>query len=315
MDACTRPSHTGRQTKEPTRSRLAAFLWCASLILASLVLASPALPATSPDVAPENEETASISPSAEHEIAIRKVKPGFESATLVARLTDATTALAKNVSWEVRSSAGDVVFNDKRTTASMALEPGFYGVVATFGAIKLEENFTLLEGHGIEIHFVLNAGAVRILPRIKNLATTDVPSLTRVFALTGKAKGNLVKESHIPGEIISLTAGHYRIESRLSLGNALSVLDVKVRPGVISAVEIDHRVGIARLAYVGAPHAKVKWEILRGPVMELQDISGLNASITLRPGEYTAVAKVGSERLTATFQIVEGEARDIILGN
>ena len=40
-----------------------------------------------------------------------------------------------------------------------------------------------------------------------------------------------------------------------------------------------------------------------------------NADVVLRPGTYTASARVGGEILTATFAIATGEARDIILGN
>jgi len=310
MDACTRPSHTRRQTRVANRLRLAALLCCAGLFMAG-----PALPATFQDLAPENEETASVSPSAQHEIAIRQVAPGQEMATLSARLTDSSATPTKDLVWKVRNAAGDVVFDEKATTAAMALQPGYYAVEARYGGIKLEETFTILEGNSLEVRFVLNAGAVRILPRIKGLAAPDITSQTRVYALTGKAKGTLVRESDQPGEIISLTAGQYRIESRLLSGNAVSVMDVKVQPGVMSAVEIDHRAGLVRLSYVGSPDAKVEWEIKRGPAIELSHINGLNASVALRPGDYIAVARVGKERLTASFQIKEGEARDIMLGN
>ena len=278
-------------------------------------MAGPALPATFQDLAPEHEETASVSPSAQHEIAIRQVAPGQEMATLSARLTDSSATPTKDLVWKVRNAAGDVVFDEKATTAAMALQPGYYAVEARYGGIKLEETFTILEGNSLEVRFVLNAGAVRILPRIKGLAAPDITSQTRVYALTGKAKGTLVRESDQPGEIISLTAGQYRIESRLLSGNAVSVMDVKVQPGVMSAVEIDHRAGLVRLSYVGSPDAKVEWEIKRGPAIELSHINGLNASVALRPGDYIAVARVGKERLTASFQIKEGEARDIMLGN
>ncbi len=317
MDACTRPSHTRRQTRRPQGYRLAAF-FCCSLVLAApaIAAANPRIgPGIGPGIAPENEETSSISPSLEHEISITQVKPGQETATLSARLTEINLSLAKDVTWRVRNGASDLVYDDRATTAAMALAPGYYTVEARFGAITLEESFTLLEGNSITLNFVLNAGALRILPRIKGMLTADINSHTRIFALSGKAKGKLVKETDEPGEVISLTAGRYRLENRMVLGNALAVTDVKVQPGVMSAVEIDHHAGLARLSYVGAADAKVEWQIMRGPVMELGNINSLNASVVLRPGNYTAVARVGGERLTASFQIREGEARDIMLGN
>jgi hypothetical protein len=188
-------------------------------------------------------------------------------------------------------------------------------VEARFGALTLQESFTLLEAQALNINFVFNAGALRVLPRLKGMAPPDITTKTRIFALTGKSKGNLVRETSEPGEVINLVAGNYRIESKLVMGNTVAVADVRVVPGLMSAIEIDHRVGLARLAYVGAPDARVEWEIKRGPITEISHFLGLNASLALLPGTYTAVARVGGESLSATFEIEEGKTRDIMLGN
>jgi hypothetical protein len=313
MDACTRPSHTSRQTRKAEGFRLAALLSCVAL--SSLIMVGPALPATQQELAPENEETASIAPSAQHEVAVEAVAPGQESATLSARLTDQSASALKGMTWKVRNAAGDMVFDSAATSASIALQPGFYTVEAHYGAVILDESFTLLEGTAMDVRFVLNAGALRILPRIKGMAPPGITSVTRIFALTGKSRGKMVQESTVPGSVINLTAGQYRIENRLTGGNAVSVIDVSVQPGIMSSVEIDHRAGLARLAYVGAPDAKVEWEIRQGETTQLANISGIIASVVLKPGSYTAIARIGNESLTASFQIKEGEARDIMLGN
>lgn len=313
MDACTRPSHTRRQTRKNNNLRLAAFSLCVAL---SLNLATkPALTAAQSELAPENEQTGSISPSSQHEVAVGEVIAGQEMVTLSARLTDQSSALVKNLHWTVRNSGGAILFNSDATTAAMALQPGDYRVEARFGAVEMDEAFSLLEGTRMDLRFVLNAGALRVLPRIKGVETPGLDATTRIFALTGKARGRMVEQSATPGEVINLAAGQYRIESRFGEGNALAVMDVKVTPGIMSAVEIDHRAGVARLAYVGSPNAKVKWEIRKGDATELSDIVGLNASVALTPGDYVAIARVGDESLTASFQIKEGEARDIMLGN
>jgi len=313
MDACTRPSHTRRQTGKNNKFRLAAFFSCVALSLN--LAAEPAFPAAQPELAPENDQTGSISPSSQHEVAVGQVPPGQEMATLSARLTDQSSSLLRNVHWLVRNAQGGVVFNSDATTAAMALQPGDYSVSMRFGAVDMEEDFSLLEGTRMDMRFVLNAGALRVLPRIKGVEAAGLATRTRIFALTGKSRGRLVDESAVPGEVINLAAGQYRIESRVGEGNAEAVMDVKVTAGVMSAVEIDHRAGLARLSYVGAPSAAVKWEIRRGEETALTGIYGLNASVTLTPGDYTAIARVGSESLTASFHIKEGEARDIMLGN
>lgn len=317
MDACTRPSHTRRQTRKAKNFRLAALLPCVAIttLLAFSSMSSPALSAAQADIAPENEETGSIAPSSQHEVAIESVPAGQESATLTARLTDHSSKLLKNMEWTVRNAAGDVVYDGAATSAAIALQPGYYDVEARFGGVTMQESFTLLEGTRMDMRFVLNAGGLRVLPRLKGLTTPEITSQTRIFALTGKSRGQMVEQSAVPGEVINLTAGDYRIECRLLGGNAVAVIDVKIQPGIMSAVDIDYHAGLARLAYVGAPNAKVEWEIRRGGTTELANITGLNAKVVLKPGDYTAIARVGTEKLTATFQIREGEERDILLGN
>jgi len=280
-----------------------------------MIFADSALPATPPELQPEQEETATLSPSVQHEVSMKQVLKGREMAVLSARLTDASVTPVGNVSWKLRNSVGDVVFDSTAETVAVGLHPGYYDVELKFGSINLVESFTLLEGHGLSINFVLNAGALRVLSRIKDLATPDFSSDTFIYALNGKAKGRLVTRSSTPGEIVNLAAGQYRIENRLKLGNATAVIDVKVQPGIMSAVEINHRAGLARLSYVGSTADKVEWEIRRGALTEMQHLNGVNVSVVLRPGKYIAVARVGGERLTASFLIKEGEARDIQLGN
>jgi hypothetical protein len=119
----------------------------------------------------------------------------------------------------------------------------------------------------------------------------------------------------MPGEILRVEAGDYRIESRFAAGNAVAVADVHVKPGVMSAVEIDHAAGLARLSYVGAPDTAVSWLVTDDKGEALPAIDGLSASVILKPGTYIAKAQIGDEFLTASFDISAGQERDILLGN
>jgi hypothetical protein len=308
MDVCTRLSHQNRQMRGLNKPRLAVFL---CLLLGA---ALPAQSATGPDeLAPEQEETSSIAPSSDHEMEVGQTAPGQEMVTLSARLTDQSSSLAKDVSWRVVDDNGAVVLKDTATSAAVALKPGFYQVTANFGAIKLEERFTLLEGNVLNINFVLNAGALRVLPRLKGIISPEINSTTRIFALSGKAKGQLVNEGSMPGEVVSLTAGQYRIESRMMPGNAQAVLDVKVKTGVISAVEIDHRAGLARLSLATPAHRSVVWDVMRGDQLVLTGMKAASPSLALQPGAYTAVAHVDGQTFSTDFDVVEGGLQDVIL--
>ena len=99
------------------------------------------------------------------------------------------------------------------------------------------------------------------------------------------------------------------------VGNAVAVTDVRIRPARISAVEIKHQAGLARLSYVGAATAEVTWHISESSGPKIATAIGLNHSFALRPGTYLAEALVNGETLSARFKIGVGEERDILLGN
>ncbi|MBC8037628.1 MAG: hypothetical protein H7X89_10480, partial [Rhizobiales bacterium] len=177
------------------------------------------------------------------------------------------------------------------------------------------QTITVVDGSKIIASFVLDAGGIRILPRLQGLGLPATPARSLVFALTGVHKGQLIAISQEPGEILRVPAGDYRIESRFDAGNARAVADVRVKPGFMSAVEIDHAAGLARLAFVGAPDAKVLWRVADDRGNAMSPVEGLSADVVLKPGTYTAIAQTGEETLTAKFVIAAGESRDIILGN
>jgi hypothetical protein len=83
----------------------------------------------------------------------------------------------------------------------------------------------------------------------------------------------------------------------------------------VSAIDIDHAAGLARLSFVGAPDADVSWNIATIDGVALASTTGLSADVVLKPGSYIASASTGGEVITATFAIEVGESRDIILGN
>jgi hypothetical protein len=174
---------------------------------------------------------------------------------------------------------------------------------------------TLLETNRLMVSYVLNAGGLRVLPRVKDVTLPVAQSVSRIFALGGKNNGNLVAISEIPGEVLRLPAGDYRVQSRFAAGNAAAVTDVHVKAGRLTALDIDHKAGVARLSYVGSPQSDVQWNVRNGAGVAIASANGLQADVVLIPGTYTASANVGNEVLTATFDIAQGQARDILLGN
>ncbi len=307
MGVSTRPSYKHRQGSAVIGRVLAVFLFSTSLIGVPTA-AAPTIDI--PDV-----DTASIAHDTAHEVAISVVEPGKERIALSARLTTMSTNIVQDVTWQIRTNSGELLFNQTVEELDQQLQPGEYVVEAQYGAVSVRETVRLIEGNSIAVSFVLNAGGLRVLPALKGLTAIDMQTKTLVFALAGPDKGKLVAHSEMPGELLKLSAGQYRVESRFGSGNTTAVTDVRIRPGKLSAVEVTHQAGVARLNFVGSPDAHVKWDVRFIGGQKITTLDGLTHKLALKPGTYLAEAHVNGEILTAKFKIVVGEERDIMLGN
>ena len=250
-----------------------------------------------------------------HDLAIEVVAPGREGLELSARLTDDGGLIEFPIAWTIRTIDGETVYAAQSSSADFTAPPGDYAVDIRYGAAHLTSTVTLLESNRLMVSYVLNAGGLRVLPRVQDIGAPATPAVSRIFMLDGMDNGRLVAESLIPGEIIRLPEGDYRVESRFAAGNASAVTDVHVKAGRLSAIDIDHKAGLARLAFAGSPTAAVEWNVRDGAGLAIATATGLQADVVLRPGTYTASARIVSEILSATFEIATGQARDIILGN
>jgi hypothetical protein len=306
MGVSTRPSNKHRQQRSVIASALAVVLF--------LVPSHHALPAA-PASLPEANTTNSIAPNIAHEVAVSTVAPGQESISLAARLTSLSTHIARDVTWQVRSRSGELLVDVTANELQSPLPPGEYIIEAQYGAVAVRETIRLGSAHSLAINFILNAGGLRVLPAVAGLAAGDLTSRTFVYALSGPDKGKLIANSEIPGELLKLPAGMFRVESRIGDGNASAVTDVRIRPGKMSAIEVRHNAGLARLNFVGAPDASVSWDIRPIDGVKFKTLNGLMHKLALKPGTYLAEAHVNGEILTAKFKIIAGEERDIILGN
>ncbi len=316
-DHSTRAQHHHRRSFGRTATAAAAVFLTA--FAATALVPEPAYPAQPSNIeisrAPEASTLGAEVTRPSHDLAIEIVTPGREGLELSARLTEDGGLIEFPMTWTVSAMSGEIIFSAESPGANVSAPPGDYIVDIRYGASRLVSTVTLLEANHLMVSYVLNAGGLRVLPRVQEIGVTAIPAISRVFARDGVDSGKLVAESQIPGEIIRLPEGDYRVESRYAAGNASAVTDVHVKAGRLSAIDIDHKAGLARLAYAGAPGTEVEWNIRDNTGLAVISTQGQQADVVLRPGTYTASARVGAETLTATFDIATGEARDIILGN
>ena len=304
MDASTRPPHIRHQGLE----RVAPALVAALFLHGSVAFGATEKPITAHDTTPE------ITLPASGEMAITTVPAGNEGLELSARYTEGGTVLIDNVTWKITDQDDATVYDKTGAVAKLVVAPGSYHVEASFGSAHLVEGVNLQPGTKLGLSFVLNAGALRILPRVKGVDEPSLSSITKVFALSGIEKGKLVATSSAPGEVLNVAAGEYRIESRFTSGNAVAVTDVNVKAGFMSAVNIDHIAGLAKLTYAGSANQDMQWLVTDEKGTALPTINGMNANLVLKPGHYVANAIIGKESLRADFDIAAGQTQEISLG-
>jgi hypothetical protein len=186
-------------------------------------------------------------------------------------------------------------------------------VEASYGAARVSERLTLLPATQLQVNFVLNIGGIRILPRLHGFGPPSPRTQNFVYANSGPEKGKLVAVSELPGELLRVTSGEYRIESRFTSGNAVAVTDVSVKAGIMSSVEIDHVAGMVRLSLPATEHGAILWQVFDAAGTAVTEREAPALDLILKPGAYDARAQSGSETLTAGFRVEAGTQSNVML--
>lgn len=249
------------------------------------------------------------------EVRIELTRPGTEGLTFNARLAEDGGLIARPISWQVKALGGETLLTRDADMAELQAEPGDYVVEATYGTVKVERKVTLLAGERLAVTFVLNAGGLRILPKLKQLGAPAARPFTSIYKSSGVDGGTLVAITEEPGEILRLGAGSYRIESRFQPGNAQAMTEVTVKAGLLSAVEIDMNAGIARLDASVAQEREIFWIITDAKGEKLPAIAGPTADVVLKPGRYMLSTRIDGVEKTSAFTIEPGRVSAIIQSN
>jgi hypothetical protein len=302
MDASTRPPQKRHQA---IRHRALC------LVAVFLVSTAPAFAAFDAKEVSEPSSKSLLPAPTAHNIGLTVVPYGQEILELSARFTEEGVYPAEEIHWRIRNSENETVFDGIAAIADAHLPSGQYMVEANYGTVHLLEPVTLQAGTKQEVDFILNAGRMRILTNVEGAGFPTSACRNLVYALNGFARGQLVAVSHTPGEIINLSAGSYRVESRYEEGNAVAVTDVTIKGGIMSAVTISHKAGIAKLPLLN----DAVWSFATEQGELIAPLNASSSEVVLKPGNYTASAIIAGQKHEAKFSIEAGQTREIDLNN
>lgn len=291
---------------------VALFIFAVGLFYAPAEAGAATPPLASPEI------TGSLPlPEAPYEQRAFLTKPGKEGFELAVRLQDQGGLVTRPVSWRIYklitgpSAGGELIHEADAPIIDVLAKPGDYRIEIEYGFARFARVITLEPQHHLSIAFTLNVGGLRVLSRLAAPLPVRFSTAHRVYALTGSNRMRLVAENAVPGDLLRLPAGRYRIESRLLPGNAVARTDIEVKPGTLSAVEIDHRAGIARLALQGAAPERVKWHILDHEGRLAAAAEGASPDVVLAPGTYRIEVSFGNATLSRSVTIAPGEGLDV----
>jgi hypothetical protein len=303
------------EAAEGHRRRATTFAVLVLAALAAPPVEAAAREASSPEVT--GSVSAAEPPYEQREFIARA---GSEAIELAARLREHGGLITLPVSWRLyrligTAAGGEEVFHVEAPQAGATVPPGDYRVDINYGFAQFSRLVTLERERRLSLVFNLNTGAIRVLSRIAvQPPAFGFTTAHRLFALSGQNRARLVAENAMPGELLRLPAGTYRVESELSPGNAVAQAQVDVKPGVLSAVEIDHHAGIVRLAVAEHLRDGFSWQIVDAKGKIVAEARGASFDVVLSPGRYRARATADEETFTGEFSVAGGKSFEVVLG-
>jgi hypothetical protein len=303
MGASTRPTQQRHQVEVTLLSSLMALFF---------LQAEAALAAPQKAYFTSQEQPASVlSGTLPVATAFSLVQPGEEAIELSARFTQDSKNCSDAVDWQIKNANGEALFEGTAAVASMKLKPGAYEVIGHYGNVDIDEAINLQPQTRLAVNFVLNAGGLRVLPRLPEAFAPNRASNANIYALNGSSAGRLVAPDVKPGQMLKLAAGTYRIETRYETGNVSAVTDVEVKAGLLRAVDIAHHAGMAKLSLDRRQEAQ--WLVMENGGSVLPLPSGKETTAYLKPGNYVAEAHLGGKVLQQAFTITEGQVSTVVL--
>jgi hypothetical protein len=303
----------GDLSTRPTHIRHQRLVRLAPALVAALFLSTATAQAATQNPISSTSGSNEITLPATGEWAVTTVPTGQETLELSALYSANSSARIDNIYWKISDQDQALIYDKTASVVTVPLKPGEYHVEAVFGSTHLEEVINVQPGTKTGMRFVMNAGALRVLPRVKGVDQLGIASTSKIYAVSGIEKGKLIATSHRPGEVLNVAEGAYRIESKFVSGNALAVTDVNVKAGYTSAVNIDHIAGLAKLNVAGNAEREVHWQIIDDNGNAMPAFTSVAAEVILKPGHYFAEAKLGDQNLKSDFQIAAGQISEINL--
>lgn len=269
-------------------------------------------PMQSPDVITQTAVEATNLPT--------EVKPE-QPVMLQSRISENGAIVPEGVSWRVFSTVAnslgqlELVSRSDQSSASISLPPGEYLLHAAFGHAQISDTLIVEEGNNSKT-VILDAGGLILNSSVSGDFPIAPARLQYDIYSSGLDDERVAVVRNLePGEIVHLNAGVYSVESRWGDVNATVRADIRIEPGELTEARLFHKAGLINLKLVSASGgeaiADVEWTVNDTVGTPVFSFFGAFPSLVLSEGEYTILAKLGSNVFNRRFEVKAGAAREI----
>ena len=201
-------------------------------------------------------------------------------------------------------------------TASFEIPSGAYLLHVGFGRAGITKRVDFGGQQTREV-VVLDAGGLKL----NAVAADDVPIPTDALTFDifsdapDERDRQLIADDIPPKTVVQLNAGTYHVVSNFGSVNAVVKADVKVEPGKITDVTLEHRAAQLTMKLVrekgGEAIADTAWSVSNASGDVIRESVGAFPSMVLAEGEYMIVAKNKDRMYQRDFTVEAGVNTDV----
>jgi len=209
-----------------------------------------------------------------------------------------------------------LIKEDKTASPTFNLPPGGYIVHCTFGLASAVKHVQLRADTVREV-FEISAGGARFEGRVGD---SRIPAGQISFDLYPGSQFEAGDKRRVAqevptGDVVLLPEGIYHVVSNYGDGNAVVRSDIRIQPGKLTDVTINHRSAVITLKLVGERGgealANTSWTVLTPGGDVIKESIGAFPRVILAEGDYVAIARNEGKVYNRNFKVDPGVDREI----
>jgi hypothetical protein len=211
------------------------------------------------------------------------------------------------------------MLKEERAAAPIfVLPPGGYVVHVAFGLATAAKKVQL-RSETVRETFEIAAGGARFEGRVGD---SKIPAGQVSFDIfrgsqfeAGGGEARALAANVATADVVLLPEGTYHVISNYGNSNATVRSDIRVQPGKLTDVVVNHRAAVITLKLVnergGEALANTQWSVLTPGGDVVKEAIGAFPKVILAEGEYSVVAKNDDKTFNGKFKVEPGFDREI----